>query len=248
MRVAALYDIHGNLPALEAVLAELEREPVDAIVVGGDVVPGPMPQAAFDALARLTPPVHYILGNCEVAVLDHIAGRDLPPLPEPVRESMRWTAAQLDDTSARRMASWPKTLRLSIDGLGDVLFCHGTPRNENEIFTRLTPEAVLRPLFDDLGVAVVVCGHTHMQFERTIGTTRVVNAGSVGMPWGDPGADWLVLGPDVRLRHTTYDLAGAAERIRATPFPQAQEFAERDVLHPRSAAEMLELLARAEVK
>ncbi|HVH80740.1 MAG TPA: metallophosphoesterase family protein, partial [Stellaceae bacterium] len=140
------------------------------------------------------------------------------------------------------------TIRVAIDGLGDVLFCHGTPRNENEIFTRLTPEKVLLPVFDGVDAAVVVCGHTHMQFDRIVGKTRVVNAGSVGMPFGKPGADWLVLGPTLELRHTAYDLAGAAERIRKTTYPQAEEFIARNLLHPPSEEEMLNLFVRVELK
>jgi len=128
------------------------------------------------------------------------------------------------------------------------LFCHATPRNENECFTRLTPEARLLPIFDDLRVSLVVCGHTHMQFDRMIGGTRVVNAGSVGMPFGEPGADWLLLGPDIQLRHTSYDLSKAAERIRRTRYPQAQDFSDRNVLQPPSENEMLALFARAELK
>jgi diadenosine tetraphosphatase ApaH/serine/threonine PP2A family protein phosphatase len=93
-------------------------------------------------------------------------------------------------------------LHVKIPELGEVLFCHATPRNENECFTRLTPEHRLRSVFEALNVPVVVCGHTHMQFDQMIGRTRVVNAGSVGMPFGEPGADWLLLGPDVELRHT----------------------------------------------
>jgi hypothetical protein len=131
-------------------------------------------------------------------------------------------------------------VRLEIPGLGAVLFCHGTPRSETEAFTRLTPEQYLVPLFEGLNVPLVVCGHTHMQFDRVIGGTRVVNAGSVGMPFGTPGADWLLLGPDVALRHTPYDLARTAERIRATDYPHAEDAAQ-SVLKPPAAAEMLEL-------
>ena len=128
-----------------------------------------------------------------------------------------------------------------------MLFCHATPRNDTELFTRLTPEDRLLPVFAGIGAALVVCGHTHMQFDRTVGTLRVVNAGSVGMPFGEPGADWLLLGPGVELRHTPYDLRRAAERIRGTDYPQAEEFASRDVLRPRSEAEMLELFGKAEI-
>ena len=107
------------------------------------------------------------------------------------------------------MARWPKTLRLEIGGLGAVLFCHATPRSETAIVTRLTPAQRLAPLLDGLGVAVVVCGHTHLPFDRQVGRTRVVNAGSVGEPYGAPGASWLVLGPALELRHTPYALGRA---------------------------------------
>ena len=145
------------------------------------------------------------------------------------------------------LASWPKTLHLEIPGLGEVLFCHSTPRSETEVFTRLTPEERLLPLFDGLNVSVVVCGHTHMQFDRTIGKTRVVNAGSVGEPYGEPGAYWLLLGPDVELRYTSYDLTKAVERIRATSFPGVEDFV-RDITGPPSETQMLELFTKAELK
>ncbi len=128
------------------------------------------------------------------------------------------------------------------------MFCHATPRNDTEIFTRLTAEERLQPIFQGADAAVVVCGHTHMQFDRTIGGIRVVNAGSVGMPFGEPGAYWLLLGPEIELRHTPYDLAKAAERIRATKYPQAREFAERNILQPPTEAEMLQAFGKAELR
>jgi diadenosine tetraphosphatase ApaH/serine/threonine PP2A family protein phosphatase len=131
-----------------------------------------------------------------------------------------------------------------VDGVGDVLFCHGTPTSETDAFSRLTPEDVLRPVFDTLGVSGVVCGHTHMQFDRMIGTTRVVNAGSVGCPFGRTGADWLLLGPGIELRHTAYDLEAAVAQIRASAFPGAQDFA-TTVLNPPREAAMAEAFSRA---
>jgi predicted phosphodiesterase len=248
MRVAAIYDIHGNLPALEAVLAEVRRADVDRIVVGGDVLPGPMPRETLALLADLEIPTELIMGNGEVAVLAERAGRDIGHLPEQAQESVRWTAEQLRPDDERWLASWPKTLRLAIQGLGEALFCHATPRNETECFTRLTPEERLLPVFAGAGVPLVVCGHTHMQFDRMVGGTRVVNAGSVGMPFGEPGADWLLLGPGVELRHTPYDLAAAARSIRRTAYPQAEDFAARNILSPPSEGEMLELFTRVEIK
>jgi len=146
------------------------------------------------------------------------------------------------------LASWPETQRTGIEGIGDILFCHATPRNDWEIFTSLTPEDKLLPIFSETKADLVVCGHTHMQFDRTIGNTRVVNAGSVGMPFGEAGAGWLLLGPDVQLRHTNYDLAHAAERVRDTKYPQAAEFAEHNVLHPPAAEAMLNAFTPASLK
>jgi putative phosphoesterase len=249
MRVAAIYDIHGNLPALEAVLAEIRRTGVDHVVAGGDVLPGPMPVETLDCLLGVDDfPVQFIRGNGDRAVLEERAGVETSSVPEPFREVMRWSARQLRPEHERLLASWPQTLRLEIPGLGEVLFCHATPRNDTEIFTRLTPEERLLPVFAGLDVALVVCGHTHMQFDRKIGSIRVVNAGSVGMPYGEPGAHWLLLGPGVHLQHTPYDLAAAAERIRGTSYPQAREFAAQDVLHPRSEREVLAALAKAELR
>ncbi|HTG35804.1 MAG TPA: metallophosphoesterase family protein [Thermoanaerobaculia bacterium] len=240
MRVAAIYDIHGNLPALEAVLQDIRQAGVDRIVVGGDVLPGPMPRETITFLLGLDIPVQFIRGNGDREVLAHKAGVETGALPEQVREVLRWTARQLDPEQERWLAGWPATLRIEIGGLGEVLFCHATPQSDTEIFTRLTPEESLLPVFGGLDVPLVICGHTHMQFDRMIGRVRVVNAGSVGMPFGEPGADWLLLGPGVELRHTPYDLAKAAERIRGTKYPQAQEFAADNVLRPPSEREMLE--------
>jgi putative phosphoesterase len=248
MRVAAIYDIHGNLPALEAVLRDILQAEADRIVVGGDVLLGPMPRETLARLLDLDLPVDFILGNGDRAALEAMAGADTGALPEQAREAVRWTAQQLDAEHQRIVVRWPKTLRVEIDGLGGVLFCHATPRNDLDIFTRLTPEAVLLPVFQGVNAPVVVCGHTHMPFDRMIGNIRVVNAGSVGMPFVEPGGYWVLLGPGVQLRRTDYDLAQAAERIRATSYPQADEFADRYVLSPPSEAKVLELFAKAELK
>lgn len=248
MPVAALYDVHGNLPALEAVLQDILANDVNLIVVGGDVLPGPMPAETLSRILDLPIPVQCIQGNGEVAVLAALAGREAYAVPKQVQEIIEWTAQQLSAEHEQELAGWPRTLRLEIRGVGEALFCHATPRNENEIFTRLTPEEMLVPIFAGAHASLVVCGHTHMQFDRMVGESRVVNAGSVGMPFGEPGADWLLLGPDVEFRHTNYDLADAVERIRGTQYPQAAEFAQRNVLRPPSEEEMVKLFSRAELK
>jgi predicted phosphodiesterase len=243
-RLAALYDIHGNLPALERVLADVERADVDAVVIGGDVVPGPMPTAT---LARLHAwrPVFFIHGNGECDVLAARRGEEIARVPPAFRDVVRWTAQQLDDDTAARLARWPLTLRLTIDHVGEVLFCHATPRSDNELFTADTPEEQLGGILADVHAHAVVCGHTHMQFERIVGQTRVVNAGSVGMPFGEAGAYWLLIDGQFQLRRTAYDLHAAAALIRASGYPRAEEFATGNVLQPPSADAMREAFNKA---
>ena len=242
MSVAALYDIHGNLPALEAVLDEIgRRQPaVDRLIVGGDVMPGPMVRECLDRLRNLGLPVHFIHGNGESAVLAMRRGGSVDALPPQARIIVPWVAGQLGPDDEEELARWPMIARLSIPAIGDVVFCHATPRNDTEIFTRLTPDERLLPVFEPVSAPTIVCGHTHMQFDRTIGSRRVVNAGSVGMPFGEPGAYWLLIGPDVELRRTEYDFEAAARRIRSTSYPQAAQFADGNVLKPPSEAEMLQ--------
>ncbi len=248
MAVAALYDIHGNLPALDAVLADLARLDVSAIVVGGDVMPGPMPAECLARLRALRIATYWVRGNGDRESVAHRAGEGSASLPAGVREQLRWCGAQLSDEEAAFVATWPTTVRLTIAPIGDVVFCHATPRNDLDIFVAQTPEAPLRPLFDDARAPLVVCGHTHMAFDRSIGTTRVVNAGSVGMPFGTPGAHWLLIGQGIEFRLTSYDAHAAAASMRATLYPAREEFIERNVLHTPGAQEMTELLRRGEVR
>jgi predicted phosphodiesterase len=247
VKVAALYDIHGNLPALESVLFEIASLGLDQVVIGGDVVPGPFPCETVERLLAIDLPVKYIHGNAEIAALDAMGGRNPRGMPESHWPIIRWTAEKTA-AFAPLFASWPKTVEIEMGGLGRVIFCHATPRDENEIFTRLTDENRLLPIFEGVNADVVVCGHTHMQFDRRVGSMRVVNAGSVGMPFGNPGACWLLLGPGIELRRTAYDLAAAAERIRASDYPDRENFAARFVLKPPGEQEMLEVFGRAELQ
>jgi putative phosphoesterase len=247
MRVAAIYDIHANLPALKAVLKEISNAAVDVVLVGGDVLPGPMPRASLELLLDLPVRTQFIYGNGEVAVLEQLQGRQPARVPEQHRPIIRWTAEQLDSGHQQILKGWPMTARFDVEG-SNVLFCHASPRNENDIFTRATPEERLAPIFGKLDVPLVVCGHTHMQFDRMVGKVRVVNAGSVGMPFGHTGADWLMLGPKVEFRHTNYDLAKAAEAIRRTSYPQAESFANHNVVQAPSEQQMLNVFNRAEIK
>jgi putative phosphoesterase len=223
VRVAALYDVHGNLPALDAVLAEVDA---DVILVGGDAVAGPWPAETLARLRGLEGDVHFIRGNADREIAEQTPGLAPAHLMEFVRS--RLSAAEIDF-----LGSLPLTESIGVDGLGDVLFCHATPRNDEEIFTRISPDDRWRAALDGVEADVVVCGHTHIQFDRRIDDIRLINAGSVGMPYEhEPGAYWALLGPDVELRRTPYapaDIAASGwpdEWPAATP-EEATEFFER---------------------
>jgi predicted phosphodiesterase len=251
MRVAALYDIHGNLPALEAVLREVEREAPDAIVVGGDVVLGPMPRETLDRRIALRPRARFISGNTDRELVDHFDGTSA--LRATVGEDEiwvrrgEWAARQITLAQRNALASLPETVVLEIGDLGPTLFCHGSPRSDEEIITRLTPAERLDEMLAGVSENLIVCGHTHVQFDRTHRGWRIVNAGSVGMHYeGRPGAFWLSIGPEVELRRTTYGIADAAKRIRATGYPDPDELLERLTAEdPAIAEEASALLERA---
>jgi putative phosphoesterase len=195
MRVAALYDIHGHLRALDAILAVAKA---DEIVIGGDIVLGGSSRETLDRVIALGPRAHVIRGNCDRLVVDAFDGRPLPPkLPTAIQDSIRATAKQLGQHHRDFLAALPETLVL-----GSVLFCHATPRDDDEIFAVDTPADTVRLMFSGVSQPLAVCGHTHVQFERVIDGLRIVNAGSVGMPLGPPGAYWLLLDPDVHLMRT----------------------------------------------
>lgn len=239
MRVAALYDVHGNLPALEAVLADVESLEVDAVVVGGDIAIGPMPRASLERLLALGERALFLRGNGDREIGAEPAGSGLWV------ERTRWSATQLDRGALAWLSALPDTQTVDVDGVGPVLFCHGSPRSDEEILTRISSEERVGAACAGVEEALVVCGHTHVQFDREVAGTRLVNAGSVGMPYeAEPGAYWALLGPDVELRRTPYDLEAAAKAIRATGFPGADELAAANVLTVPSAEEATEQFER----
>lgn len=212
LRVAALYDVHANLPALQAVLADVQAVEVDAIVLGGDDLAGAWPAETAAALAAIELPVHRVRGNADRELVG-AAGRA-------PAELIDWVRARLDEQTLAEIASRPLTATLEIDGLGPVLFCHATPRDDTEIRTSLSPDERWREVLDGIEERVVVCGHTHVQFDRLVDGVRVVNAGSVGMAFEDePGAYWAILGPDVELQRSTYDVEAMRASVAELGYP-----------------------------
>jgi putative phosphoesterase len=243
MRVAALYDIHGNLPALEAVLDEVERQAPDPIVIGGDIASlGPMPRETIERLLDLHARARFIRGNTDRELVHRYDGTSMRREPADqdnawVRREA-WAAAQITQGQRDFLASLPETVVLDTDGLGPTLFCHGSPRSDEESITRLTPDTRLDELLAGTTEGVIVGGHTHVQFDRTHRGKRIVNAGSVGMHWeGRPGAYWLLIGPEVDLRRTPYDLDDAAKRIRATDCPDPDDLLDRLTVNDPSIAD-----------
>jgi predicted phosphodiesterase len=230
MRVAVLSDIHGNLPALEAVLAEVEREAPDVIVVGGDTATGPMPRQTLDRLAALGGEVRYVMGNADRELVDAF---DDPGAAGdgPGAAVTAWAAAQLERAHRDALAAYEPTVTFDVDDLGPTLFCHGTPRSDTEIITILTGPDRIGPMVEGVAEQTIVCGHTHRTFDHVVGGRRIVNAGSVGMPYeGDAAAFWALLGPDVQLRRTAYDVEAAAATMRAAGLPDVDELVLRESL------------------
>jgi diadenosine tetraphosphatase ApaH/serine/threonine PP2A family protein phosphatase len=164
---------------------------------------------------------------------------------DPWDDALRFVAGRLSSAQRDRVGGWPASITLDVNGLGPTLFCHATPRSDTEIVTRITPEERMREALGGVRERIVVCGHTHMQFDREVGSHRVVNAGSVGMPYeGQTGAYWTLLGPAVEPRRTAYDVEAAAAAIRRTGYPGAEDFASRYVLASMAPGEVTETFER----
>jgi predicted phosphodiesterase len=232
LRVAVLYDIHANLPALEAVLAEVDREGPDLIVVGGDVASGPLPVETIHCLRDLGDRARQVMGNTDREMVEAFDTGAGPPRGAASWEMVdRWAAAAISRSQRDFLEGFEPSLSLDVDELGPTLFCHGSPRSDEERITALSPESRLRPMLEGVEERVVICGHTHHQFDRELLGKRVINAGSVGMPYqGAAAAFWLMLGPDVQLRCTDYDVPAAVARMRAGGMPEIDELMLRESL------------------
>ena len=232
MRVAVLADIHGNLPALDAVLAEIDAAGVDTVVLNGDMTTGPMPAQTLDRLADLGDRAVWVHGNCERELAAAYHGSLSPDLPDQVLLPTRYCASQLAPRHLDLITGLPLSVTLEVTGLGRVRFCHATTRSDTEIVLVDSPVDRYREAFADTAEPAVVLGHTHMPFDRLADRRRFINPGSVGMPYGGTGAYWALLGPDVLLRHTAYDAEAAGQLFRAAApgYPGLEEFIADNIL------------------
>ncbi|MDF3140723.1 MULTISPECIES: metallophosphoesterase family protein [unclassified Streptomyces] len=234
-RVAVLSDIHAVLPAVEAVLAEPEVAAADLIVLSGDIACGPQPVQVMDLLTGLGDRAAWIRGNADRELVEYRRGLRTS-IPDPIGPS---AAESLREDQVDFLERLPTSLTFPVEGLGEVLFCHATPRDDEEVVLADSGAERWAEVFADVDPAVttVVCGHTHMPFTRLAAGRLVVNPGSVGMPYGRIGAHWALLGPGVELRRTLLDVPAAAARIAAdSTFGQAAEWADY-VLNARATEE-----------
>jgi len=240
MRVAVLADIHANLPALEAVLAEPDVVSADRIVLLGDIALGPMPAETLDLLDSLGERALWVHGNCEREVLAAYDGTAGDTMNATAAQA---TAALVEPRHRDLLDGLPLTVSLDVEGLGPVLFCHATPRRDDEMVLVDSPMAVWRRAFYSVTERTVALGHTHMPFDRLVDRRRAVNAGSVGMSYGAEGASWALLGPSVQLRRTPYDIDAAAARIATSDYAGVEEWVRQYVREPPSDAEALEVFS-----
>ena len=232
-RLAVISDVHGNAPALRAVLAEIEKSDVELVVSLGDVTWGPQPEETRMLLEALDRPAIFVNGNGERALRELRAGRD-------GNERERWIRDQHSEASFAFLETFVDSAVVTVAGLGAVRFCHGSPRSDIELITPETPLERMRALTEGVSEKVLVSGHTHLQFDRRVAGIRSVNPGSVGMPYHLlRGAFWALFGPDVVLMRTEYDLAETARAYDASGDPLTKEMIET-LLTPPSPAEVIE--------
>ncbi|GGK97552.1 metallophosphoesterase family protein [Mangrovihabitans endophyticus] len=228
MRVAVLSDIHGVLPALRAVLHEPDVAGADRIVLTGDIAAGPLPVETLDALVELGERALWVRGNAERELVQLAHGGDTA-IPDPIAP---WAAAALRADQVTLLDGLPSVQRLDLGALGATVFCHATPRDDEEVAlvdSRMERWIEVLSTLDDQ-VATVVCGHTHMPFARLVDRRLVVNPGSVGMPYGTSGAHWALLDGDtggVTLRRTRFDAEAAFAELRAcSGYPEVGRWAD----------------------
>ena len=245
-RVAVISDVHGNAVALEAVLRQLAREEPDLVVCGGDLTWGSLPEETCRLVEPLRDSAVFVRGNAERALAE-AAARVEAGDDDGLTARERWMLERHSSEMRVFLASFVESAVVDVAGLGPARFCHGSPRSDEELVTFATSERRIRTLMEGVPERVLVTAHTHIQFDREVAGIRSINPGSVGMAYeGRPGiAYWALLGPDVELRTTPFDVDAAVRRYRATDDPSVVAMAE--ILRtPPTPADVIEDAERRE--
>ena len=220
MRIALISDIHGNVAALDAVIAELRNERVDQIICLGDVPVGPFPVETVARLRELACPV--IRGNWDALMLNGLPSFD-DELGRKIAEQAAWAAAQLSEEDRDYMRTFMRQIELPLNGEGSLLCYHGSPRALDDPIEATTPVEELETMLGGCEATVMAGGHTHFQMLRLHRDSLLVNPGSVGLPFrrarpADPvqvaaKAEYALIEADagrigVELYSTSYDVEG----------------------------------------
>ncbi len=230
-RIAVLSDIHGNLPALEAVAAEIRRQRPDAVLVAGDLVlNGPNPNGTVDALRFLESEGAYIVsGNTDIAVGDFDYTSAFPQwadgVPEAVQAAAEWAHDELGDDQLAWLRRLPAERRMRASDGTLVLVVHASPGSQTRGFDQVLDPNVIFERAAGTDARVICVGHTHLPEVRDLGFKIIVNAGSCGYVFdGDPTASWAIVdihegNISAEIRRTPYDVLSVANAISARGLP-----------------------------
>lgn len=245
MTVVVISDIHGVLPALDAVLDEPAVRHADVIVALGDIAAGPQPNEVMQRLLSLGNRVSWIIGNADREMVELRQG-SRESIPDTIAE---WAAGVLTQEHINILGCLPQTFDLNVEGLGPTTFCHATSRSDDEVV--LVDSRYQR--WDEVFAAIepqiqtIVCGHTHMPFIRLWRGRLVVNPGSVGMPYGRSGPHWALLGPGVSLMRSAMDLDRACKLIcEMSEFPGIDKWTNYFIRGLASDEDVMELFGRSD--
>lgn len=230
MKIAALYDIHGNYHALKAVLEEIEQENVDTVVIGGDLAWGPQPKETLDLLMKYKNEFLFVQGNADREVVGQHGKEE--GCSEFVAILNEWCFNQLTYEQTEFMGNLPFSQKLNLGTLGNALFVHGSPNSDEEAIRFNTPEDEVYKMINGVEESIIICGHTHIQFDRSIRNKRVVNAGSVGLQSKADGACWLLIDETPILKVTKYDKKKATFDISNGECPYKEDFIDHIVNPP----------------
>lgn len=238
--VAVIADIHGNLPALDAVLSEPHIANADVLIVAGDHASGPQPTEVLDRLRSMGDSALLLAGNADRELADLARGRDIP-IPD---EVTAWAASRISDNHVAMLEALPHPLVVNVKGFGPVLCCHGSPRRIDDVVLVDSRLERWQEVFRDVDreIKTVVCGHTHMPFMRLAGGRLVINPGSIGMPYGRNDPSWALLsGGNVTLGSTRVDSTDVARRIsESSGFPGVNEWIRDNVLESPSDVDTMD--------
>lgn len=240
MRIALISDIHGNVVALEAVLADIDRHSVDQIIFLGDAVTlGPHPQEVITLLRNLDCPC--IMGNHDDFVL-HAEQFLQDNHAVEMKERMAWTVAQLSAADLDYLREFQAWIQIELNDAQQLLCFHGSPRSFHEFILATTPADALDEMLDGHAATVMVGGHSHVQMLRRHRATLVVNAGSVGDPFEQmpfvgrpktlPWAEYAIVASanraiGVELRRVPLDLGAIKERASQSDMPYLTDWLQK---------------------